>query len=654
MFSNFSYYLKKIINDSKIEMQYLKHSYIGTEHFILALLKTNTWVTNILNSYDITYNNFRNKVIEHIGYGNEKQNIFVYTPLFKKILEESLVLVNELKIKEIDIDMIVKLILDEGEGVAFRIFCEMNVNIDELYEEISSITISKNNSLITDYGINLTEKAKNNLIEPVIGREKEIDNIIEILLRKNKCNPILIGEAGVGKTAIVESLAERIVKSNVPKRLLNRKIISISMASLVAGTKYRGEFEEKLLSIIKEVEKNNNIILFIDEIHTLVGAGGAEGAIDASNILKPALSRGNISIIGATTKEEYRKYIEDDKALSRRFQKVLIEEPNEDKLLEILKRVKPLYEKHHNVIINNSILKNIINISKKYINDRKEPDRSIDLLDEVSSYVSSKPDEIDKKNNNLKEKLLKYKNKKEEMLINNNYNKALKYRKIERKIESIINDNELNKKADIKKSINKKDIIDVVNNKFNTLIDNKKELKRKLKNIDKDIVDKIIPIFNSNNNFIKPVSIVVNNHDDLLLKEISNSLFNNIILVDLNEFSDIESYNRIVGSSPGYVGYNNKKNIFESLKEQPFSLIIISNYEKACIRVQNIIKEILSKGYFIDNNGYRIDFMNSLIIIKTNILNSSIGFNNKVNNYNEIVNYVSDVINFEKASISMV
>ena len=426
------------------------------------------------------------------------------------------------------------------------------------------------------------------------------------------------------------------------------------MAQLVAGTKYRGELEEKLLNIIKEIEKNNDYILFIDEIHTLVGAGGAEGAIDASNILKPALARGNIRIIGATTKEEYRKYIEDDKALSRRFQNILIEEPTETNLIEILKNIKHSYEDYHNVIINNNVIEYIIKISKKYLKNRKEPDRSIDLLDEVSSYVATKPSKVEKEVMILKNKLLNYKNKKEEMLCKKDYNNALKYRQKERKTESIINDSLLNKQNNNKKIINKNDVIEVINNKYNTFLDNTNELnirlKRLYKYLDKETTNKIKQILLSNNKLTKPISLLYDCNESVI-NDISKLLFNNnIIQLDLNEFSDLDSYNRIIG----YSVYKDKKNVFENLKEQPFNLIVIKNYEKACTRVKNIIKQIVNNGYFIDCNGYKIDFINSLIIINNSISKSSIGFTKNNSNYCELFNYVSHVINCDKMKFSMV
>ncbi len=669
MFSNFNYELKKILKNAKEEMYELGHSYIGTEHFLLSVLKSNNELKDILNNYNITYDSFKERIIVNIGKGNDKEKLFILTPLFKKILEDSILISNELRNDEIDPFMVFKSILEEGEGVAYRIICEMNVDIDKLYDSLFNYSIVKTNS-INEYGVDLTEKAKKGLTEIAVNREKELENIIEILLRKNKRNPILIGPAGVGKTAIVEELANRIINSNVPDKLMNKKIISISMASLVAGTKYRGEFEEKILKILNNLENNNNLILFIDEIHTLVGAGGAEGAIDASNILKPVLSRGNITVIGATTTEEYRKYIEDDKALSRRFQKVIINEPNKKDLFDILKKIKPSYEKYHNVKIDNKVLKYIINISKKYIKNKNEPDRSIDLLDEALSMVSSR---LNEKNNSIKLRndLLKYKKKKNEMIENNNYIEALIYRKKERKIESIINNNCLiipnNKhvtKEDINTLISKKYNIFLGNNNYleSNIGDKIEYLNRLFKNYVSEIdqiCENIKKVFNCDISNNKPNSIFICGDNNLMKKRIINKInelfFHNKITIDLKNYYNDESINMIMGALPGYVGYNNKTNVFESLKEQPFSLIEITNFEYACLKVKNIIKDILHNGFFIDSNGYNIDFQNSLILINSNnIENNTIGFENKINNRkNELSKLVNKTIFINKNKITM-
>ena len=670
MFSNFSYDLKRIIDNSKKEMKSMGHLYIGTEHFLLSVLKIDNDIKELLNSYGITYDYFKERIIDNLGVGNEKESLYIFTPLFKKIIEESMILTNELNLKEVEVSTVFKVMLDEAEGVAYRLLCELNINVDELYDSINNININKTNDVFGNIGIDLTEKAKEGLIFQAIGRDKEIENVIEILLRKNKKNPILIGDAGVGKTAIVESLAYKIVNNDVPNNLLNKKIISISMASLISGTKYRGEFEEKLLNIINELENNNNIILFIDEIHTLVGAGGAEGAIDASNILKPYLARDNLTIIGATTTQEYRKYIEDDKALSRRFQKVYIDEPDCKTLFNILSKVKNNYEKYHNVVISDEVIKYIINISGKYLTYKKEPDRSIDILDEVSSMVFSKVDNIQLKNNKLRKKLNKIKNIKQSLIINNKFDEALSYRIKEKIIESKINKNYLKKvNNNNPRVITENDVNELISKKLNITLNNckviknvleiqKKALKAEYVNMSNEIdliINNMKDIFICNKKIDKPISYLIstdnNKEINNIVKKIGEMFFNNnLIKINLSEYKDDQSISKMVGALPGYIGFNNKNNTFEILKEKPVSIVFFENYDQTCNTIKNFIKSIIEKGFFIDSNGYKISFMTSLIVVLSKECNKQlIGFNNTINiNEQEINNLVSKIININK------
>lgn len=667
MFSNFSEELKRILNNAKKEMLLFKHSYIGTEHLILSILNSDCNICHLLNSYNIYYDNFKEKVIEYIGIGKENEPLFIFTPLLKKIIDDALMISNDKRENEVGIDLLFFLMLEEAEGVAYRIFLDFKLDINELCESVKvNVNKSLNKPIVFNYGENLNEKVENYC--PVIDRDNEINQIIEIILRKNKCNPLLIGNAGVGKTAIVEELAHRISINCVPLRLQNKTIVSISMANLVSGTKYRGEFEEKVLNIINDLENNPNIILFIDEIHTLVGAGGADGAIDASNILKPALSRGKITIIGATTIEEYKKYFEDDKALSRRFQKIIIEEPCHNSLLNILNQVKTSYEKYHNVIIPSNVIEYISNVSKKYILNRSEPDRSIDILDEVSSYTSSLYNSNENKNFKLRKKLLEVQKIKNEMLDKKEYDKAIKYREEERKIESFINENNIKiinnkpkivKKEYVNKIISQKCLInifdlDTIDKEVNKI---KKELKLIVLNQD-NIIDEVLNsikyIFISDYLLNKPVSLIFNGNVGVgkkyLAEKIGEILFNNnIINIDFNEYSDEQSISRFLGAPPGYVGYNNKNNVFEILKEKSCALIILKNFENAHKKVKNIFYQIINDGYFEESNGNRIEFNNSLLIfITTNIFYANLGFlTNKKKDYSiDLKNMVNKIFNF--------
>ena len=384
MFSNFLEDARKVLVLAKKEMIELKHPYIGSEHMLLGILSGNNTVSKRLKDFGVTYDIFKNELKNVIGIGSNKSDSFIYTPLLKRVINNATADSKENNNGNVTIEHLFSALLEEGEGVALRILLGLNVSLDKLYNEflykVVNIKNSKNkSSVIEELGIDLT----NIVSDPLIGRKKELERLIEILSRRSKNNPLLVGEAGVGKTAIVEGLAYLIKNGMVPSNLQNKKIINIDMASLVAGTKYRGEFEERVRSLIDELEGSEDIILFIDEIHTIVGAGGAEGAIDASNIFKPALARGKIKVIGATTKEEYKKTIENDKALSRRFQNILVDVPTKEETKNILIGLKPIYESYHLVNVSEDIINLIVTYTDKYIHNRYNPDKSIDILDEV-------------------------------------------------------------------------------------------------------------------------------------------------------------------------------------------------------------------------------------------------------------------------------
>jgi len=408
MISNFNDEAKEIMIKAKLEMLELKHPYVGTEHLVLAILHSNNEVSEKLAKYNLTYNSFKKEILNIIGKGSKKSDFFLHTPLLKKVIENAIMDSKDNNNGIVTINHLFSSLLDVGEGIAIRILIGMNLDLDSIYDEMTlkiyeRKKFKKERLLIEELGINLNEKVKNNEVDPITGRTEEIRKIQEILCRRTKNNPLLIGPPGVGKTAIVESLASLIENEVISDNLKNKKIISLDMASAVAGTKYRGEFEERMKKILEEIEQNEEIILFIDEIHTLIGAGGAEGAIDASNILKPALARGKIRCIGATTIDEYKKHFEKDKALDRRFQIVKIEEPTIEETKKIIFKLKPIYENYHNVTISNDVLESIIKLTEKYIYDRYRPDKEIDILDEVCSKVNlKKTNDIVELYNNLK------------------------------------------------------------------------------------------------------------------------------------------------------------------------------------------------------------------------------------------------------------
>ena len=429
MFSRFSEEAQKVLLNAKKEMQELKHPYVGTEHLLLSLISIQKDIGKKMAEYGVTYQKFKNKLVEVVGVGTEDNSWFLYTPLLKRVLETAILISKESGNGEVGCDQLLFSILEEGEGIAVRILEKLNVDVEELQEVFSlKLTAKKKGNkkklMVEEYGLDLTKKALNHEIDPVIGRDDELLRVMEILSRRTKNNPLLIGDAGVGKTAIVEALAQLIVLNQVPDKLKNKRLISVSIASLVAGTKYRGEFEERVTKMLKEIENDDTIILFIDEIHTLMGAGGAEGAIDAANIFKPALARGKLQLIGATTIDEYKQSIEKDKAIERRFQVVVVEEPKTDKVYDILLKLKPLYEKFHHVKISDDGLRFIIQLTDKYMHDRRQPDKAIDVLDEVCAKVSLVADKDSRTLHKYQEKLTELVDKKNKYILQEDFEKA--------------------------------------------------------------------------------------------------------------------------------------------------------------------------------------------------------------------------------------
>ena len=676
MISNFNEEAQEILNKAKLEMLELRHPYVGTEHLVLSILNSNNDIKEKLEKYNLTYINFKKQIIDIIGRGSKKSEFFLYTPLLKKVIENAVLDSKDNNNGEVTPNHLFSSLLDVGEGIAIRIFIGMNLDLDDMYDEFTSKVYERNKKkektlLIDTLGTDLTEKAKQNLIDPVIGREQEISMIQEILCRRNKNNPLLIGEPGVGKTALVEQLANLIVNNNVPPKLKNKRIISLDMASAVAGTKYRGEFEERMKKILDEIEAHDEIILFIDEIHTLIGAGGAEGAIDASNILKPALARGKIKCIGATTTEEYKKHFEKDKALDRRFQIINIEEPSIEKTKDILLKLKPIYEKYHNVTINDDIIDKIISLTEKYIYNRYRPDKQIDILDEVCSKVN-----ITGNYNNLKEelKLKEIQNKKESYIKQNNIKKAYEYKIKESKYQEQIN------KTIPKNEVTINDIATVINNKtsipvYEILKDNKKiidDINNKLKNSiigQTNAINELITItkriklgYKENKCisllFTGPSGVGKTKLATTYAKLISKG---KVIKLDMSEFSDATSINKFLGSSAGYVGYDDNKYVLNTIKDNPTSVIILDEIDKAHPKIINLLYQMLDEGSIKDAKNNTINLSNNIIIMTTNKGTESkeIGFitsNNKTikelkETFNiALLNRIDNIITFNNLS----
>ena len=656
MFSKFSEEAQKSLLLAKSEMMKLNHPYVGSEHLLLAILSNkNNSVTKRLNKYNVTYDKFHDEIVRIMGIGSKSTMWYLYTPLLKRIIQNAIFDTKERNLKEVTVEQLFISMLEEGDGVAIRILIGMNIDVDLIYRDFSNSFVIKKNKkekklLINDFAVNFNKRVVVGEIDPVISRDEEVERVIEILSRRTKNNPLLIGEAGVGKTAIVEELSRRIVEGNVPKFLINKKILSISIASLVSGTKYRGEFEERINKIIKEVEEEGNIILFIDEVHTIVGAGGAEGAIDASNILKPSLARGKIKIIGATTNEEYKQFIEKDKALDRRFQKVYINEPSIEKTKNMLISLKPIYEAFHNVVIPDSIVDYIVELSDRYIQNRKNPDKSIDIMDEVCAKAALMKIDGDslliQKNNQIK-KIVQEKNKAVQL---QDFKKASELKQKQFKLETELNNNGFKNNSKKKNIVITKKMVSStveaktkipiyeINNETKCLIKKlNTSLKKRVLGQD-DIIDVLISYtrkihlgFRKN----KPYSFLFVGSTGvgktLLVKEYAKQLYgeDNFIRVDMSEYKEEYSISKIIGSSPGYVGYDDNMTICEKVRNHPNCVLLLDEIEKAHPAVIKVFLQALDEGIVHDAFGRSISFKNSIIFMTSNLgcSTKSIGFN---------------------------
>ena len=675
MFGQFTEETRKILINAKEEMMELRHPYVGSEHLLLAILKSKNNVSKKLKQYNLDYDKFKNKIIEVLGIGSKQSEWFLYTPMLKRIMENAMLDCKE-KNSEVTIESLFSNILEEGEGVAIRILLSLNIDLDKLYNEFSYKIFKpkKKKLLLEELGSDLTSKA--NELDPVIGRDDEIKRMIEILSRRTKNNPLLIGEAGVGKTAIVEELSKLIASGDVPNNLKNKRIISLDMATLVAGTKYRGEFEERVRKILKEVEDNDDIILFIDEIHTLVGAGGAEGAIDASNIFKPALARNKLRCIGATTISEYKKFIESDKALERRFQKINIEIPNKEVVKQILLKLKPIYENYHHVTINDDIIDKIIELSDKYVFDRNQPDKSIDILDEVCAKSSLKESEELKEYNKLNKQLQNLIKNKNEAVSNNDFKKATSYKEKEFILMDKINNLELTLCNKNKNEVTIEEVANVINSKT------KIPVYEILSQNDINKINDDLKVIIGQDNAIKEVSniakkIKLGYKDDKcysllfagpsgvgkteLAKIFGKSLVgDNVIRLDMSEFSEPHSVSKFVGAPPGYIGYSDNKTILEEIRNKPFSVLILDEIERANQTIINLLFQILDNGKIKDSKGVDVYFNNVIVIMTSNIGfdEINVGFNKnnddltKLKEYFSIpfINRVDKIISFNRLS----
>ena len=654
----------EIANEVAIE---LGHNYIGTEHILYGLAKEGSGVASkVLENQEITPQDIVDKIIELIGQGDTIDETLGFTPRTKRVIELAFIEARKLGYNYIGTEHLLISILREGDSIATRILLELNVNIPKLYNEIVKVinegedltsNDSKSNgkegkrgsynqtNTLNQFGEDLTKKAGDGKLDPIVGRKEEIERVIQILSRRTKNNPCLIGEPGVGKTAVVEGLAQKIVNGDVPEILKDKRVVTMDISSMVAGAKYRGDFEERIKKALEEVKKAGDVILFIDEMHTIVGAGAAEGAIDAANILKPLLARGEIQLVGATTLNEYRKYIEKDSALERRFSPVTVNEPTEKDTITILKGIRDKYEAHHGVKITDQAIDAAVKMSTRYINDRFLPDKAIDLIDEAASRAKLKtytePENLKK----LEEEIEETRKNKEEAVRTQKFEKAASLRDKEKELKE-----KYEKEQKKWKNKNTKQITDITEENIAEVIASwtgipakkiTEDENQRLKNLEKNLHERVI----GQNEAVEAVSKAIRRGrvglkdpkrpigsflflgptgvgKTELSKALAESLFgdeNAMIRVDMSEYMEPHSVSKLIGSPPGYVGFDEGGQLTEKIRRKPYSVILFDEIEKAHPDVMNMLLQILEDGRLTDSQGRTVNFKNTVIIMTSNI-----------------------------------
>lgn len=671
MFERFTEKAIKVIMLAQEEARRLGHNFVGTEQVLLGLIGEGTGIAaKTLKSMGVNLKDARVEVEKIIGRGSGFVAVEIpFTPRAKRVLELSWDEARQLGHNYIGTEHLLLGLIREGEGVAARVLENLGVDLNKIRSNVvkmlgdskptagagagssssSSSSASQASKVKTpsldEFGTDLTLAASELRLDPVVGREKEIERVIQILARRTKNNPVLLGEPGVGKTAVAEGLAIRIVNSEVPDILENKKIIQLDMGLLIAGTKYRGEFEERLKKIMDEIRQAGNVILVIDEMHTLIGAGAAEGAIDAANILKPALSRGEIQVIGATTSDEYRKYIEKDSALERRFQPVIIEEPSIDETIEIIKGLKPKYEEHHNLYISDEAIVAATKLSSKYVNDRFLPDKAIDVIDEASSKVRLKFCTLSPEGKELDKELKEIIKEKEEAIRNQEFERASSLRDDEANMKDRIREvsEEWRRQNDANKpTVSEEDVAEVIaimtGVPVTKLTEGESERLLKLEDtlhnrvigqsdavvaISKAIRRARVGLKSPNRpigSFIFSGPTGVGKTE--LAKALAEAIFgseDNMIRVDMSEFMEKHSTAKLIGSPPGYVGYDDGGHLSELVRKKPYSVILFDEIEKAHPDVFNIMLQILDDGRLTDAKGRHVNFKNTVIIMTSNV-----------------------------------
>lgn len=653
----------RLTNDAKAVLQYAQeaaqkfhHDYVGTEHILLGLvLNTDGIAGLLLNQLGLTPENVTRAIEQHVGWGQDTPSKLRLTPRTKRAMELAVREANRLEQNYVGTEHMLAGILEEGSGMAVQILEDMDIDPDLVSQRLSELmndpvveggdaVAAKNGSDLSQFGRDLNEWAKKGKIDPVIGREKEISRVIQILSRRTKNNPVLIGAPGVGKTAIAEGLAQRIINGNVPDSLLDKRIFSFDLASIVAGTKYRGEFEERIKRILDVIEQDDTIILFIDEIHQLIGAGAVEGAMDAANILKPALARGDLQCIGATTIDEYKKHFEKDAALARRFQPVLVGEPTEDDAMAILFGLRDRYEAFHKARITDDAVRAAVKLSARYISDRYLPDKAIDVMDEAAARVRMKVYAPSHELQDLEQKLADINKEKEAALAGEDFEKCASLRDAGKKVSSEISALQKEKKQhdDEKLVVTENDIADVVSmwtgvpvqqiteTESQRLLHLEEELHKRVISQD-DAVTAVAKAVRRARAGLKDANRPIGSFLFLgpsgvgkteLARTLATQLFgsaDNIIRIDMSEFMEKYSVSRLVGAPPGYVGYEEGGELTDAVREKPYSVILFDEVEKASSDFFNLLLQVLDEGRLTDSKGRTVDFRNTVIIMTSNL-----------------------------------
>lgn len=664
MFERFTDGAQRALGIAQEKAKKFGHDYVGTEHLLLGLLEEDDSVASkALHSLGLEDKATEKAVLDAVGRGNSHGNELYITPRTKRVLQLAVEIANQMQHNYVGAEHLLLGILQDGGGVAVNVLYGMGIRANDVVKAINSIYGSEQNGAeggsgngangaggnsnlgdLKDFATDLNELAKQGKIDPVIGRDNEINRVIQILSRRTKNNPVLIGEPGVGKTAIAEGLAQRIVTQNVPEILRNKRIISLSLTAMVAGAKYRGEFEERLKKAIDEVQKHDDMIIFIDELHTLIGAGASEGSMDAANILKPALARGTFQVIGATTLDEYKKHIEKDAALERRFQPVLVGEPSEEEALEILKGLRDRYEAFHKAKITDEALKAAVELSSRYISDRFLPDKAIDVMDEAASKVRMKVFTAPPDVKDLETRLADVRKEKEAAVTGQNYEEAAKLRDEEKKlVDEIEAKQQARSKEDEEKLVVTEDDIAAVVSQWSGVPVAKiaEEESQRLLRLEDELHERVVgqdeavvavskavrraraglkdpkrPI--GSFLFLGPTGVGKTE----LARALAANLFgdeNAMIRLDMSEYMEKHTVSRLVGAPPGYVGYDEGGQLTDAVRRKPYSVILFDEVEKAHSDFFNILLQVLDDGRLTDNQGRTVDFRNTVIIMTSNL-----------------------------------